>query len=161
MSQFTRSGAAQERLRALVADDDPLFTEVASSALRRFGCAVTVVGDGAAALEALLGRSFDMALIDLSMPHIDGFRLIGLVRSTPRLADLPIMVMTVRDDREAIEEARRLGANWYTTKPVNWAQFRVHMQQVLAGGSGAGEFTLRETRVLASSEPSRLPRAGR
>ncbi len=125
-----------DTIRALVADDDPVFTEIASAALRSFGCEVTVVADGAAAFEALLCSSYDLALIDLSMPHIDGFRLIGLVRSTPRLARLPIMVLTVRDDPEAIEEAGRLGANWYTTKPVNWLRFRLHMQQVMAGPFG-------------------------
>ncbi len=135
-------------IRALVADDDPVFTEIASSALQCFGCEVSVVADGAAAFEALLCSRFDLALIDLSMPHIDGFRLIGLVRSTPRLAHLPIMVLTVRDDPEAIEEARRLGANWYTTKPVNWSRFRSHMQQVMTGTFGRAPVAVRTATEL-------------
>ena len=110
------------RIAALIADDDPIFCAVASAALRRCGHVPTIAADGAAAWEALLANTYDVALVDLSMPHIDGFRLIALVRSTPRIAHLPIVVLTVRSDIEAIDEALDIGANGYLTKPVNWQE---------------------------------------
>ncbi|MFN3868429.1 MAG: response regulator [Hyphomicrobiaceae bacterium] len=110
----------------LLADDDPIFAAIGSSTLRRRGCNVVVAGDGGIAFDALMQDSFDVAVVDLSMPEVDGFRLIALVRSTSRTARLPIIVVTVRDDAEAIEEARRLGANLFLTKPVNWD--RLHEQ---------------------------------
>ena len=123
---------AQERarqLKTLLADDDPIVAEIGSTALRQRGCNVVVANDGGAAFDALLNDTFDVAIVDLSMPEVDGFRLIALVRSTARIAGLPIIVVTVRDDAEAIGEARRLGANSFMTKPVNWE--RLH-EQILA-----------------------------
>lgn len=124
-------------IRVMLADDDPIFVEVASAALRRMDCAVVVADDGAAALHALLQDEFDVALVDLSMPHVDGFRLIGMIRATSRLSRLPIMVLTVRDDAEAIEEARRLGVDDFMTKPVNWGRFRLRLLQVVAASRSA------------------------
>lgn len=108
------------QIKTLLADDDPIFAEIASAALRGRGCSVVVAKDGGAAFDALLHDGFHVAIVDLSMPDVDGFRLIALVRATPHLAHLPIMVVTVRDDAEAIEEALRLGADSFTTKPVDW-----------------------------------------
>lgn len=114
------AGERAAPVRTLLADDDPIFAEVGASFLRRHGCSVVVAKDGGAAFDALLNDTFDIAIVDLSMPEVDGFRLIALVKSTPRLARLPIMVVTVRDDADAIDEARRLGADTFTTKPVDW-----------------------------------------
>lgn len=119
-------------LELLLADDDPIFAEIAAAALRRLGCNVTIAVDGGAALGALLSRDFDAAIVDLSMPEVDGFRLIALVRSIARLAHLPIMVVTVRDDFEAIDEARRIGANSFTTKPVNWKSLHEEIVAVVS-----------------------------
>jgi CheY-like chemotaxis protein len=126
----------QQPIRVLLADDDPIFVELASSALCGIGCTVEAAVDGAVAFHLLLQQEFDVALVDLSMPHVDGFRLIGMIRATARLRRLPIMVLTVRDDPESVEEARRLGADSYTTKPVNWSRFRPQMQAIVAAYRG-------------------------
>ncbi len=123
--------SATEPLRVLVADDDPIFVSLASSTLRRAGCDVRIANDGVEALEALEREPFGLALVDLSMPRIDGFRLIALIRSTPRLASLPIVVLSSLTDAEAIEEAYALGANAFQSKPVNWALFPVHLRHIL------------------------------
>ena len=117
-------------LKILVADDDPVFQALAQSSLRKAGHAVDVVSDGAAALEALTDK-YDAAILDLIMPHVDGFRLIALIRSTPSLEHLPIVVLSSRNDASAVEEAYRLGANGFETKPVNWALFPLHLDYVV------------------------------
>lgn len=120
-----------DRLRVLVADDDPIFASLASSALRRADCEVRIATDGFEAFEALERDPFGLALVDLSMPRVDGFRLIALIRSTPRLASLPIVVLSSITDGEAIEEAYALGANAFQSKPVNWELFPIHLRHVL------------------------------
>jgi CheY-like chemotaxis protein len=119
-----------DSLRILVADDDPVFTTLASSSLAGAGFGSRVVRDGAEALDALQCDDFDIALVDLSMPRVDGFRLIAWVRSTPRLQYLPIIVLSARNDVAAIEEAYGLGANGYQTKPINWALLPTHIRYI-------------------------------
>ncbi|MEQ1717351.1 MAG: response regulator [Hyphomicrobium sp.] len=119
------------RLRVLVADDDPVFVSIAEACLVQAGHDVHPVRDGGDALQALNSATYDVAIIDLSMPRIDGFRLIALIRSTPHLESLPIIVMSSRNDVAAVEEAFRLGANAFETKPVNWTLFPVKMRQVV------------------------------
>lgn len=117
-------------LRILVADDDPVFQTLAQASLRNAGHLVDAVSDGAGALEALR-NPYDAAIVDLIMPLIDGFRLIALIRSTPGLESLPIIVLSSRNDVAAVEEAYRLGANAFETKPVNWTLFPIHLQHVV------------------------------
>lgn len=121
---------APSHLRILIADDDPVFQLLAQSSLHSAGHAVDSVGDGAAALEALRGN-YDAVIVDLVMPNIDGFRLIALIRSTPGLEHLPIVVLSSRNDASAVEEAYRLGANAFETKPVNWTLFPLHLTHVV------------------------------
>ena len=120
-----------EHLRVLVADDDAIFVSLAEACLLQSGHTVHSVRDGSEAIEALNSEIHDVALIDLSMPRIDGFRLVALIRSTPRLEHLPIIVMSIRTDAAAVEEAYRLGADAFETKPVNWSLFPFRMQHIV------------------------------
>lgn len=139
------------RLTALIADDDPVFVSLATSCLATAGHDVDTASDGAAALQALEGKSYNVAIIDLAMPKIDGFRLIALIRATPGWEDLPIMVLSARNDAAAVEEAYRLGANAFETKPVNWALFPSHMRHVVrtCAEHAALKARVREAKILA------------
>lgn len=121
---------APSRLKVLIADDDPVFQALAQSSLQSAGHAADTVDDGAAALEALRTR-YDAAIVDLIMPNVDGFRLIALIRSTPGLGHLPIVVLSSRNDAAAVEEAYRLGADAFETKPVNWTLFPLHLAHIV------------------------------
>lgn len=122
--------AATARLQILMADDDPIFAALASTSLSRAGFAVHVARDGLEALELLERSGFDLALIDLSMPRVDGFRLIAMIRSTPRLRRLPIVVLSSRADAASVEEAYALGADAFQSKPVNWTLLPVHLRHI-------------------------------
>ncbi|MGE0055262.1 MAG: PleD family two-component system response regulator [Hyphomicrobium sp.] len=118
-------------MNVLVADDDPLFCALAKNCLVKAGHEVRIVPDGAQALEALARARHHVAVVDLSMPQIDGFRLIALIRATPALEDLPIIVLSSRGDVASVEEAYRLGANTFLTKPVDWSVFTCHLNHVV------------------------------
>lgn len=141
-----------EPLKILVADDDPIFASIARSCLARTSADIVFARDGAEAFEALDRRPFDLALVDLSMPKVDGFRLIALIRATPRLRELPIIVMSSRNDLDAVQEAYELGANAFQNKPINWSLFPTHMLHIVARA--------RETSALKSEvQALRLERA--
>lgn len=108
------------RPAVLVADDDPVFGSLAEACLDAAGFAPLLAEDGADAIDLLMRHRFDLAIIDLDMPEIDGFRLIGLIRGRPSLWQLGILVISSSRRRGDYEESLRVGADAYLAKPVDW-----------------------------------------
>ncbi len=126
--------AATGRRRVLVVDDDPLMREVMVALFADTGHDVTHAENGEDACAIAAGRDFDLAVIDLGMPKLDGFGLLQFLRQNPRTTDLPVIVATLSDDPQSIERAYKLGASSFVTKPINWAQFIHHAQFVARSG---------------------------
>ena len=76
------------------------------------------------------------------MPELDGFELISHLRNDPRTVDLPVIVVTGRHDKQAIEDAFSSGATTFVTKPVNWTLFRYQAQFVIRSGHDKKELRL-------------------
>lgn len=131
----------------LVVDDDPIFTAAAASCLGRAGFDVVVARDGVEALDKLEQARFALMLVDLAMPRIDGFRLIGLVRSLADHRKLPIMVVTGRADIAAVEEAYALGADAFQMKPVAWSLLPAQIRYMLRAAQTASELRGEVTRL--------------
>lgn len=104
----------------LVAEDDAINAKLIDNLLRRAGCEVTLVRDGKAALEAASARSFDLAFIDLRMPHMDGIDFTKAYREQePPGRHLPIVALTANAAEEARAECLRAGMDEFVTKPVD------------------------------------------
>jgi CheY-like chemotaxis protein len=88
---------ARERMRLLVVDDDELIRQYVMTLLTGSGVQVRTAANGEAGLRLLKSYSADLVIVDLSMPIMDGFGFIGGVRSDPKHAELPIVVITGRD----------------------------------------------------------------
>lgn len=129
--------------KVLVADDDPFHREMCISALEEAGFEVVAAADGAEALDKFDEWDFDAAIVDLTMPLVDGFEVIRRLRSTSRTEHVPLILITGHDDAESVEKAYELGATSFLAKPVNWALFVHHVQFILRASQNAGE--LRET----------------
>jgi two-component system chemotaxis response regulator CheY len=69
-------------------------------------------------LRKVTSDHFDLALIDINMPVMDGLKLVSLIRGEDSIADMPIVVVTTEGAREDRERALALGANEYLTKPI-------------------------------------------
>lgn len=131
----------EERARLLFADDDPILREFAKVHLSTESAMVATASDGEEAWAALRAENFDLALVDLEMPKLDGFGLVKRIRETPRTAHLPVIVCTGREDISAIDRAFEAGATGFVTKPINW---RLLSYQV--------RFVMRASRVETSLE---------
>src|SRR5579863_4486303 len=110
----------QEQVRILFVDDDPILREFAIVNLSNEHATVEAVPDGAAALAQVEAAAPDLMLLDLEMPTIDGFEVLRRVRADPRLKYLPIIVVTGREDVEAVDQAFQAGATSFVVKPLNW-----------------------------------------
>jgi len=115
----------------LIVDDDPFFQHLADDALSDNGFNAFSVSNGLLALSALKEKRFDALIVDLSMPQMDGLRLIALIRATARLRDVPILVATSRRDPTAIDECFLVGANDYIVKPIDWAELVIRLRKLL------------------------------
>jgi CheY-like chemotaxis protein len=110
----------QDELRVLFVDDDPILREFALVHLTTDKAEVKAVGDGDEALALLADWPADILLLDLEMPRVDGFEVLGRLGEAGRLRDLPVIVVTGREDIAAIDRAYAAGATSFVSKPLNW-----------------------------------------
>ncbi|HEV7732374.1 MAG TPA: response regulator [Candidatus Binatia bacterium] len=107
-------------LDVLLAEDNPVNQLVAVRLLERMGCRVTVAGDGRAAVDAIAARAFDVVLMDLQMPEMDGAAATAEIRrreaGTGR--HLPIVAMTAHAMQGDAERCLAMGMDGYVAKPV-------------------------------------------
>ncbi len=120
-------GSADSRLIVLV-EDNPDDEALTLRALRKNNIAnqVVVLHDGAEALEFLLAPDAptpQLVLLDLKLPRIDGLEVLRRLRSEPRTALLPIVVLTSSTEERDMLESYRRHANSYIRKPVDFEQF--------------------------------------
>jgi len=105
--------------RVLLVEDDPVVAAVVQDLLRQQGHAVEHAAHGLAAMAALQAGDFDLALLDLDLPGLDGFELARLLRKQGRR--LPLLALTARADADAERQARAAGMDGFLRKPVTGA----------------------------------------
>ncbi|MBC8038255.1 MAG: hybrid sensor histidine kinase/response regulator [Rhizobiales bacterium] len=125
---------APARKRALVVDDDPILREVMCEQLEAVGFDVVQAENGETGRDLTGREDFNLAIVDISMPKLNGFDLLRHIRQHPRSVDLPVIVATGFNDRGSVEKAYELGASSFVTKPVNWPQFAHHALFVMRNG---------------------------
>ncbi len=125
-------GTEKEHGSLLVVDDDEMNRVMLSRLLTRGGYAVTAASDGAAALELVEKHSFDLVLLDILMPGIDGLQVLESLRRTRSVAELPIIMPTAEDSSSDVVRALKLGANDYITKPLDVSVVLARVQTQLS-----------------------------
>nr|WP_281373807.1 response regulator [Parvularcula dongshanensis] len=126
-------------LRVLAAEDHPVNQQVLRAVLEGAGHAVTIVGDGAAALTAVQKEEFDIVLMDLSMPTMDGIAAVRAIRDLPTPArDLPVLAITAHASPEHERLCLDAGMSGYLTKPLRPALLHAEMARL----TSADEFEL-------------------
>ena len=121
-------------MRLLLVEDDPLLGEGLQVALRRAGYTVDWLQDGVAALAAVRDGGFDLLLLDLGLPRLDGQRLIRAAREAG--ADLPILVLTARDRLQDRVEALDAGADDFVGKPFEPEELLARIRALLRRREG-------------------------
>ncbi len=112
-----RPAKRDERPREiLVADDSVTSRMLVKNILETAGYKVTTAADGEEAFDALSSKSFDLLVSDIDMPRMDGFALCARLRALASTAELPILLLSSRDSREAREKGIDAGADAYISK---------------------------------------------
>lgn len=124
-------GFEEPKGHLLVVDDEEINRDLLSRRLERKGYLVTTAVDGRDALEKLDKAHFDMVLLDIMLPVLDGIAVLTSIRRDYAAGELPVIMVSAKDDSEGIVEALQLGANDYITKPVDFpvalARIQTHL----------------------------------
>lgn len=126
----------------LVVDDHPVNREVARIMLEAFGCDVVEVCDGQQALDAVAEQPFDLVLMDVRMPIMDGLEATRRIRAIPETGQaLAIVAMTADAMPEDVNRCLAAGMNAHMAKPINQAGLLSMVDRALSGDLPAGRVT--------------------
>ncbi len=116
--------------RILVVDDDRDLLLLLTKMLARTGASTQTAETGSSALSMLDAEPFDLLILDLMLPDMDGYDILRRVREDVRFNQMPVLILSAKTTPEAIKRGLELGADGYLTKPVS----RADLQQALQAG---------------------------
>jgi len=121
--------------RILVVDDSSLVRLYYRAALEKAGFVVEQAINGIEAMEKVLSEAFDLVIVDVNMPRMDGFTFLRALRTAAGdVSTVPALMISTESEIQDIAEARAAGANFYLVKPVAEAELVSHVS-VLTGVS--------------------------
>jgi two-component system, chemotaxis family, chemotaxis protein CheY len=119
---------ASPKARVLVVDDSSLVRLYYRSALEQAGFEVEQAINGIEAMERALSQPFDLVIVDVNMPRMDGLTFLrALRRSAADVAVLPVLMISTESETQDVAAARAAGANFYLVKPVAEAELVRHV----------------------------------
>jgi two-component system chemotaxis response regulator CheY len=132
---ITIDRAVVPALRVLIVDDSSLVRMYYRDALEKAGFEVEQAMNGLEAMEKALAGRFDLLIVDVNMPKMDGFSFLReLRRSRAPAGSVPALVITTESGEQDVQEARIAGANFYLVKPVAERELQSYVA-VLIGAS--------------------------
>ncbi|RUM46149.1 MAG: two-component system response regulator [Hydrogenimonas sp.] len=117
--------------RVLLCDDEVMNRKVAKKILTKEGYEVVEAENGEIALNYLKNEPFDLILMDLMMPVMDGYTATEIIKNDEKLATIPLIIISALSDREAIHQGLALGADEYLTKPFDLIEFKLRVKNAL------------------------------
>jgi len=136
--------------RILIVDDDPLAVDILTRSLEREGYHCVGAGNGAAALKAVRRHAVDVILVDVMMADMDGLQLCERLRADEALRQIPVILLTARDDMETRMRGMALGVSEFLTKPVRRQELLARVGAQLH----AGEINRRLGATVAAVTPA-------
>jgi CheY-like chemotaxis protein len=117
----------------LVADDDPHIAPLVSAALLPYHLYTESVPDGATTLARLCGRTYDLVVLDLWMAGMHGLEVLRALRGDPRLARVPVLILTANASHLALLQSFESGADEFVRKPFDIREFGVRASRLIRG----------------------------
>ncbi len=127
-------------MRVLIVEDDPVLADGLTRTLRQADYAVDCVNDGAEADHVLAAQNYDLVILDLGLPKIEGFEVLRRLRH--RGAKVPVLVLTARDALQDRVKGLDLGADDYMTKPFDLPELEARVRALVRRGQSGGSSIL-------------------
>ena len=141
-------------MRILLIEDDHLLANTMLGMLRDEQNTVDWLDDGQQALNALLNDSFDLAILDLTLPRVDGLDIVKKIRNEG--IDTPVIILTARGDLDEKLQGLNAGADDYLTKPFAMAELKARIRAVTRRGSGVRTGGLQVGRLTLDPDSGQL-----
>lgn len=149
------------RMRILLVEDDAMIRRAMVAALKDHGLTVDALGDGAQVLSAVLAQPYDLLILDLGLPKMDGLDVLAQIRAAK--VDLPILIVTARDDIKSRIGGLDGGADDYVVKPFDMQELLARIRALVRRRGGTaqpmlsnGKLTLNpatfEVKIVATGE---------
>jgi class 3 adenylate cyclase len=113
------SGSASQPGTILIADDNRVNRLLLGRGVEQQGHTVVFAQHGREALDLLRGRRFDLMLLDVLMPELDGYQVLAALKLDPHLRDIPVIMTSSLDELDSVVKCVEMGAEDYLTKPIN------------------------------------------
>jgi two-component system OmpR family response regulator len=123
-------------MRILIAEDDPVLADGLTRSLHQADYAVDCVGTGDQADHVLLAQNYDLVILDLGLPKLDGFEVLRRLRH--RGSKIPVLVLTARDGLDERVRGLDLGADDYLTKPFDLPELEARVRALIRRGQSGG-----------------------
>jgi DNA-binding response OmpR family regulator len=117
--------------RILIVDDDENTLEILRRWLAKEGYSTASASDGQQCLQALAKEPFDIVLLDVMMPNLDGLQVCEQMRASEEWRSIPVILLTAKDDMETRTRGMSLGVSEYLTKPINKQELFARMRAQL------------------------------
>ena len=132
-----------------IVDDQPVLRQMLRFALNIPGLEVLEAENGVDALEMMSNNHVDMLIVDWQMPKLDGLELVRSLRKNHDHADLPVVIVSCRDDLAARNQARSLGALYWLKKPFRIAELQILVER----GLGVTSLSPRQNAEFSGTGP--------
>jgi chemosensory pili system protein ChpA (sensor histidine kinase/response regulator) len=116
----------------MIVDDSLTVRKITSRTLTREGFTVITAKDGVDALQLLTDRTPDVILLDIEMPRMDGFEFTKMIKTDPKHAHIPIIMITSRTAEKHRNRAKELGVDLYLGKPYQEEELLKNLREMLA-----------------------------
>jgi two-component system OmpR family response regulator len=145
-------------MRVLIIEDDPLLADGLTRSLRQSDFAVDCVTDGERADHVLATQHYDLVILDLGLPKVDGFEVLKRLRR--RGATVPVLVLTARDALADRVKGLDLGADDYLTKPFDLPELEARARALIRRGQSGGSSLLTHGPLTLDTSGRRAMLAG-
>ncbi|MCC6333347.1 MAG: response regulator [Myxococcales bacterium] len=122
--------------RILVVEDEPVIRELVRSLLSESDCQVEAAANGVEGLKLARTQSFDLILLDVVLPQMDGITVCRMLKADPATAKVPLHMLTAKAKKSDVEAAERAGADGYIHKPFRGAELLDLVTQLKAKRPG-------------------------
>ena len=131
--------SSPRKLKALIADDDAGIQITLRALLEQKGYVVTAAENGVEAVDALSNEEFNIVLLDIRMPQMDGFEACKSIRKLENGKNVPILMLTGQDDAESTKKAFEVGATDFVAKPINFVLMGFRIDYIVRASNIAEE----------------------
>jgi len=118
-------------MNILFVDDKPVLRQLYRLGLKRYGHHVSTAGGGVEAIQAVRGENFDMIIMDLDMPHMNGWEAVRKIRALPRGKKVSIVIFTAKHLMLSPDQIHQTGADGVLIKPLTPQELLSHVSKMV------------------------------